>query len=146
VDKASCLLDWSAAASVYVTVSVKFVGQDSVRQDSACFNAGPGLRVGIGGSRSSSAGLAVRRCGERDAAAHGHAKEAVNRDVLENCFSNPESSGYEIDHGKLLKRGRYAFPVVLMTVSSNNARVRRRFSTIIIVNTGNSDWAVDKLP
>jgi len=76
----------------------------------------------------------------------GHAKEAVNKDVLENFFSNPESSGYEIDHGKLLKRGRYEFPVVLMTVSSNNVRVRRRFSTIVVVNTGDNDWAVDKLP
>jgi hypothetical protein len=76
----------------------------------------------------------------------GHAKEAVDKDVLEKFFSNPESSGYEIDHGKLLKRGHYEFPVVLTTVSSNNARVRRRFSTIVIVNTGNNDWAVDKLP
>jgi hypothetical protein len=75
-----------------------------------------------------------------------HAKEAVNRNVVERFFSNSESSAYEIDRGKLLKRGRYAFPVVLVTVPSNNSHARRRFSAIVIVNTGNNEWAVDKLP
>jgi hypothetical protein len=75
-----------------------------------------------------------------------HAKEAANRNVLEKFFSNSESSAYEIDRGRLLKRGRYEFPVVLVTVPSKNIRARRRFSAIVIVNTGNNDWAVDKLP
>jgi hypothetical protein len=75
-----------------------------------------------------------------------HAKEAVNRNAVERFFSNSESSAYEIDRGKLLKRGRYEFPVVLVTVPSKNIHARRRFSAIVIVNTGNNDWAVDKLP
>jgi hypothetical protein len=45
----------------------------------------------------------------------------------------------------MLKRGRYEFPVVLVMQSPNN-RVRRRFSSIIVLNTGGSDWAIDKLP
>ena len=75
-----------------------------------------------------------------------HAKEAVNRNVLERFFSSSESSAYEIDRGKRWKRGRYEFPVVLVTVPSKNRHTRRRFSAIVIVNTGDNDWAVDKLP
>jgi hypothetical protein len=29
---------------------------------------------------------------------------------------------------------------------AEGARVRRRFSEIIVVNTGKNDWVVDKLP
>jgi hypothetical protein len=73
------------------------------------------------------------------------AKEKATADVVEKFFSNPGPSAYEIDRGKLLKGGRYEFPVVLVTISKNN-HTRRRFSSIIVVNTGNNDWAVDKLP
>jgi nickel-dependent lactate racemase len=75
-----------------------------------------------------------------------HAKEAATTDVVEKFFSNAESSGYEIGRGKLVKRGRYEFPVVLVTEDSKKLHARRRFSSIIVVNTGNNDWAVDKLP
>ncbi|MGA8618711.1 MAG: hypothetical protein WB660_09390 [Candidatus Sulfotelmatobacter sp.] len=75
-----------------------------------------------------------------------HAKEAVNPEMLEKFFSNSEPAAYEIDHGKPLKRGRYEFPVVLVTGTSKNVHVRRRFSSIVVVNTGNNDWGVDKLP
>ena len=76
----------------------------------------------------------------------GHAKDAANRDVVERFFSNRDPSSYEIDRGKLVKRGRYEFPVVLVTVPSKNVHVRRRFSSVVVVDTGNNDWAVDKLP
>ncbi|MGA8213185.1 MAG: hypothetical protein WB799_06300 [Candidatus Sulfotelmatobacter sp.] len=75
-----------------------------------------------------------------------HAKEAATTDVVERFFSNPAPSAYEIGRGRLLKRGRYEFPVVLVSGTSKNVRPRRRFSSIIVVNTGNNDWAVDKLP
>lgn len=75
-----------------------------------------------------------------------HAKEAVSREALDKFFSDSQSSGYEIGHGRLLRRGRYEFPVALIAVSAKSLRVRRRISTIVIVNTGNNDWAVDKLP
>jgi hypothetical protein len=64
--------------------------------------------------------------------------------VIENFFSNPGSSAYEIGRGKLLKRGRYEFPAVLVGISKNHAR--RRFASIVIVDTGRNDWAVDTLP
>jgi hypothetical protein len=76
----------------------------------------------------------------------GNAKDAANRDAVERFFSNPEPSGYEINRGKLVKRGRYEFPVVLVTVPSRNVQVRRRSFSVVVVNTGNNDWAVDKLP
>jgi hypothetical protein len=76
----------------------------------------------------------------------GHAKQSLSRDDLDRFFSNPDPSGYEIDRGTLVKRGRYEFPVVLVTSASKSPRIRRRFSSIVIVNTGKNDWAVDKLP
>lgn len=75
-----------------------------------------------------------------------HAKEKATTDVLETFFSNSGPAAYEIDRGKLLKRGRYEFPVVLVPDAAKNGHARRRFSSIIVVNTGNNDWAVDKLP
>ena len=75
-----------------------------------------------------------------------HAKKTLSRDDLDRFFSNPEPSGYEVGRGKLTKGGRYEFPVVLVTGASKSPRMRRRFSTIVIVNAGNNDWAVDKLP
>jgi len=74
-----------------------------------------------------------------------NAKEKATTEVVESFLSNPAPSAYEIGRGKLMKDGRYEFPVVLVTISKNN-HTRRRFSSIIVVNTGNNDWAVDKLP
>ena len=74
----------------------------------------------------------------------GHAKGKATTDAIEKFFSNPVPSAYEIGQGKLLKRGRYEFPVVLVNISKNHSR--RRFSSIVIVITGKNDWAVDKLP
>jgi hypothetical protein len=73
-----------------------------------------------------------------------HAKEKATTDVVEKFFSNLGPSAYEIGRGKLLKHGRYEFPVVLVGTSKNHAR--RRFSSIVIVDTGRNDWAVDTLP
>jgi len=73
-----------------------------------------------------------------------HAKETATTDVIEKFFSNSDPAAYEVGRGKLLKRGRYEFPVVLVSTSKNHARLR--FSSIVIVDTGRNDWAVDKLP
>jgi hypothetical protein len=75
-----------------------------------------------------------------------HAKDAATSDTVEKFFSGSELSSYEIGRGKLLKRGRYEFPIVLVSGTSKDAHSHRRFSSIIVVNTGNNDWAVDKLP
>jgi hypothetical protein len=75
-----------------------------------------------------------------------HAKEAATSDNVEKFFSSSDPSAYEIGRGTLLRRGRYEFPVVLARGVSKKIRGRRRFSSIIVVNTGNNEWAVDKLP
>jgi hypothetical protein len=72
------------------------------------------------------------------------AKETATTDAVEKFFSNPGPSAYEIGRGKLQKRGRYEFPVVLIGNSKNHAR--RRFCSIVMVDTGKNEWAVDKLP
>jgi hypothetical protein len=75
-----------------------------------------------------------------------HAKEAATTDTVERFFSGSDPSAYEIGRGKLLRRGRYEFPVVLARGVSSEIHRRRGFSSIIVVNTGNNEWAVDKLP
>ena len=51
-----------------------------------------------------------------------HAREKVTTEVLEGFFSNSGPPAYQ------------------------NVRAHRRFSSIVIVDTGHGDWAVDKLP
>lgn len=74
-----------------------------------------------------------------------HAKAAATSEVVEKFFSNSGTVAYEIGRGKMLRQGRYEFPVVLVDGSSQKIRARRRFR-IVIVDAGNNDWAVDKLP
>jgi hypothetical protein len=86
----------------------------------------------------------------------GHAKETVNSDAIEKFFSGSAPLAYEIGRGKLLKRGRYEFPVVLVSVvsagvvpassDSKNIHARRRFSSIVVLHSSDNDWVVDKLP
>jgi hypothetical protein len=75
-----------------------------------------------------------------------HAKKNMNPDELEKFFSDSEIAAYEIDRGKLLGRDRYEFHVVLVSTDSSRRHPRRRFSSIVVVNTGNNGWALDKLP
>ncbi|HTU42613.1 MAG TPA: hypothetical protein VMF10_12965 [Candidatus Aquilonibacter sp.] len=72
------------------------------------------------------------------------AKKGMNPGALDKFFSASEPSGYEINRGERVRRGRYEFPVVLVSRVSN--KLRREFSSIVIVDTSNNDWAVDKLP
>jgi hypothetical protein len=72
------------------------------------------------------------------------AKQAATTDGIDSFFSSSPYA-YEIGHGKLVKRGRYEFPVVLLGASKNN-HSRRRSSRIIVLHSGGDDWAVDKLP
>jgi hypothetical protein len=73
-----------------------------------------------------------------------HAKKVSSTETVERFFSGSTASAYEVGRGKWLKRGRYEFPVVLVTPAKNKPRCR--FLSVVIVNTGNNDWAVDKLP
>lgn len=73
-----------------------------------------------------------------------HAKGKINHDELERLFANSAPAAYEIERGRLLQRGRYQFPIVLL--SSSPKKPQRRFASIVVLNTGHNDWAVDKLP
>jgi hypothetical protein len=74
-----------------------------------------------------------------------HAKQSASTDGVERFFPDSGPSAYEISRGKLIKPGRYEFPVVLV-LGGSKAQPRRRFSTIVVVNTGHNDCAIDKLP
>ncbi len=72
-----------------------------------------------------------------------HVRRTQNADSIEQFFAAGPERGFEIMRGTGHK-GRYHFPVVLVTREGNTAR--RVSSKIILVNTGKNDWAVDKLP
>jgi len=76
----------------------------------------------------------------------GHSKENATTDALENFFDSSHLYAYEVGRGKLIKRGRYEFPVVLLSTNEKGSHVRRRFSSVVVVDTSHNDWAVDKLP
>jgi len=70
-------------------------------------------------------------------------RHSQNADKLEQLFSNATDRAFEITRGHG-HQGRYSFPVVLVT--PRGSHVTRRFSEIILVETGKNDWVVDKLP
>ena len=77
------------------------------------------------------------------------AKKQTSEDRLEMFFSSSGSSreGFEINHGKRLKAGRYQFPVALwQIVPGKDRKPHPHFSEIIVVRTGKDEWAIDKLP
>lgn len=62
---------------------------------------------------------------------------------FEEFFSGAGNRAFEIAHGTGRRRS-YRFPVVLVTVRAN--QLHRKFSEIVLIDTGKNDWAVDKLP
>jgi len=70
-------------------------------------------------------------------------RHTQNADTLEDFFSNATDRAFEITRGHG-HQGLYSFPVVLVTLRSSH--VVRKFSEIIVVETGKNDWVVDKLP
>jgi hypothetical protein len=74
------------------------------------------------------------------------AKKTETAESIEQFFSNAISSAYEIGRGKMLKRRVYEFPIVLVSRSSKDSHIRRRFTSIIVLNGASGDWVVDKLP
>jgi len=71
-------------------------------------------------------------------------RHSQNADKLEQFFSSGNDRAFEITRGHG-HRGRYSFPVVLVT-PRGSSHVTRRFSEIVLVETGKNDWVVDKLP
>jgi hypothetical protein len=70
-------------------------------------------------------------------------RHSQNADKLEQFFSNGKDRAFEITRGHG-RPGRYRFLVVLVT--SRGSHVTRKFSEIVVVETGKNDWVVDKLP
>ncbi len=81
-----------------------------------------------------------------DGIRHSH-----NPDKIEQFFSTANASSdstskdraFEIARGHGHK-GRYSFPVVLVT--PRGSHLARKFSEVVMVETGKNDWVVDKLP
>ena len=71
-------------------------------------------------------------------------RHTQNADKVEQFFSSGKDRAFEITRGHG-HQGRYSFPVVLVT-PRGSSHVKRRFSEIILVETGKNDWVVDKLP
>jgi hypothetical protein len=70
-------------------------------------------------------------------------RHSQNADKLEQFFSSGTNRAFEITRGHG-HQGHYSFPVVLVT--TRGSHVTRKFSEIIVVDTGKNDWVVDKLP
>ena len=73
------------------------------------------------------------------------AKHQSSEAEIDALFSDSAARAFEIFHGRQLSHDRYLFPVLLLQTSAP-AHTRRKFTRILIVNTGKNDWAVDKLP
>ena len=78
------------------------------------------------------------------------AKENATEDGIEIFFTPASGTQrtYEIGRGRLLKPGRYLFPVMMFEVSAQGApkRIRPESAQLIVVQTAGNEWAVDKLP
>ena len=70
-------------------------------------------------------------------------RNSQDPEKFEQFFAGSRDRAFEIARGQG-NPGRYRFAVVLVTITGT--RMRRRFSEIILVNTGTNDWVVDKLP
>ena len=70
-------------------------------------------------------------------------RHSQSPEKIEQFFAGTPDRAFEIARGQG-NRGRYRFPVVLVTATGT--RLRRRSSEITVVNTGKNDWVVDKLP
>jgi hypothetical protein len=71
------------------------------------------------------------------------AKQHVSEDRLEEFFSPGTDAAYEISRGRKMDSGRYVFPVTLFEAGH---RARPRVSQMIVVESSQDDWAVDRLP
>ena len=61
-----------------------------------------------------------------------------------NSRGKPQS--FEIGRGKKLAAGRYQFPIALFPTPANARWMRPQATALVVVKTGKSDWAIDKLP
>jgi len=72
------------------------------------------------------------------------ARQRVSPERLQEFFSPGEQAAYEIQRGKRLNAGEYAFPVVLFGTSQNSSQPRA--CKLVIMRMGKDEWSVQKLP
>jgi len=74
------------------------------------------------------------------------AKHKSSEGSIDALLHGPASRAFEIVHGRPLNRTRYQFPVVLLENTGESKQPHRKFTSIVVANTGKDDWAVDTLP
>lgn len=74
------------------------------------------------------------------------AKHRSSEAGIDGLFSNSSQRAFEVVRGRLVGNHRYEFPVVLLETAGESKQVHRKFTKIVIANTGKNDWAVDTLP
>jgi len=68
------------------------------------------------------------------------AKQQSTEEGVDKLFSGSSTRAFEISRGRLVRQGRYQFSIVLLQ-NDDSGHTRRRFTQLIITNTGNNDWA-----
>ncbi len=72
------------------------------------------------------------------------ARERASADKLQDFFSPSAQAAYEIQRGKRVRNGEYAFPVVLFGESETS--LKPHACTLVILRAGKNEWAVNRLP
>jgi len=79
-----------------------------------------------------------------------HIRQRTREDQVRSFFSSPTCprTSYEIGRGRKRGSDRYEFPVALFQPSSRNGQkgMRPLTSTLTVVRSGKSEWAIDNLP
>lgn len=70
-------------------------------------------------------------------------RRSQTAESVERVFSREPNRAFEISHGKC-DHGAFRFPVVML--SGDTAHLHRKFSEIVLINTGKNDWVVNQLP
>jgi hypothetical protein len=73
------------------------------------------------------------------------ARQQISPERLDEFFSPSGSTAFEIQHGKRLNAGKYAFPVALFGLAGGS-HDRAHVCRIVVVRAGKQDWAIEKLP
>lgn len=71
------------------------------------------------------------------------ARQHASTDTLEEFFSPGEHAAYEIQRGKRLNGGEYAFPVVLFGLAQHSSP---HSCILVMLRIGKDEWAVNRLP
>ena len=74
------------------------------------------------------------------------AKHTSSEAGIDALFGVASQRAFEIVRGRPLGNHRYEFPVVLLQTAGESKPCHRKFTKIVIANTGMNDWAVDTLP